>query len=78
MLAGGRNTMGHVIFQCPKTGEEFDSGFQAGPHDMRASPPAAKIHLRCKVCGAKHEFEFADARVDENDHGRPNQRSPSI
>ena len=65
--------MGQLIFRCPKTDEEFDSGFQANPDEMRLLPTSAKIHLRCRVCGAKHEFQFADARVDANDRGRPNR-----
>ncbi|MGD0335073.1 MAG: hypothetical protein ABSA90_17745 [Xanthobacteraceae bacterium] len=66
--------MGHVIFRCPKTDKEFDSGFQAGPRDLRLLPTGAKINLRCRICGIKHEFQFADARIDENDLGR---RSPN-
>jgi len=62
-----------VFFRCPKTGEEFGSGFQAGPGDLRLLPAGAKINLRCRVCGVKHEFRFADARVDETEQNRPNR-----
>ena len=66
----GRDNMGHVIFRCPKTDKEFDSGFQASPGDLRLLPRGAKINLRCRICGVKHEFQFAAARIDENDQGR--------
>lgn len=62
--------MGRVFFRCPQTGEEFDSGFQAGLRDLRLLPTGAKINLRCGICGLKHEFQFAAARIDENDQGR--------
>ena len=65
--------MGRVFFRCPQTGEEFDSGFQAGPGDLRLLPTGAKINLRCRVCGVKHELRFADARVDETEQNRLNR-----
>ncbi len=67
--------MGHVIFRCPNTDSEFDSGFQASPGDLRLLPVGAKIQLRCRICGAKHEFKFAHARVDEKENqGRLSQK----
>ena len=65
--------MGRVIFRCPQTDQEFDSGFQANPGEIKLLPTGAKIHLRCRICGVKHEFQFADARVGDNDQGRLNQ-----
>ena len=29
--------------------------------------------IASRICGAKHEFQFADARVDDNDQGRLNR-----
>jgi hypothetical protein len=63
--------MGRVLFRCPKTQEEFDSGFQAGATDMVAVPQTAAIRLRCTICGTIHEFKIAQARVEE----RPSARS---
>ena len=63
--------MGDVIFRCEKTGQEFDSGFQANPRDVDVLPPDAKIRLRCRICGELHEFEFASAKIGESDHGNP-------
>jgi hypothetical protein len=71
--ANERNNMARVFFRCPQTGEEFDSGFQAGPDDLRLSPTGAKINLRCRICGVKHELRLADARVDETEQNRPNR-----
>lgn len=65
--------MGRVIFRCPQTDQEFDSGFQASPGDIRLLPTGAKINLRCSICGVKHEFQFADARVCNNDQDRLNR-----
>ena len=76
--ANGRNIMGRVFFRCPQTGEDFDSGFQAGPGDLRLLPAGAKINLRCRVCGVKHEFLFADARVDETEQNRLSRSSRPI
>ncbi len=59
--------MGQVIFRCPKTEMEFDSGFQAKPTDIKLLPIGATIYLRCRICGDRHEFKFAAARVDEKD-----------
>ena len=65
--------MGRLIFRCPQTDQEFDSGIQASPGDIRPLPTGAKINLRCRICGVKHEFQFANARVGENDQDRLNR-----
>jgi hypothetical protein len=59
--------MGHLIFRCPKTQKEFDSGFQAKPSDLNYLPAGATIRLRCRICNERHEFKFEDARIDEKD-----------
>lgn len=63
--------MGPVIFTCPKTQNEFDSGFRAEAADLKAMPRAAAVRLRCAVCGGTHEFKFADGRVEEVAPVRP-------
>ena len=73
--ANERNIMGRVFFRCPQTGQEFDSGFQAAPGDLGLLPTGAKINLRCRICGVKHELRFADARVDESEQTRLNRQS---
>jgi hypothetical protein len=66
--AGGArhgHDMGQLIFQCPKTKKEFDSGFQAKATDLMLLPRGATIRLRCMVCGEIHEYNFANARIGE-------------
>jgi hypothetical protein len=58
--------MSQVIFQCPKTGKEFATGFEANAADMKFMPVGAKVSLRCKICGETHEFKFASARIGED------------
>jgi len=62
--------MGHLIFRCPKTLAEFDSGFQAGTKDMAAVPQTTTIRLRCPNCDSTHEFKLADARIEEKRSAR--------
>jgi hypothetical protein len=69
--ADGNRTVGDVIFRCQRTGQEFDSGFQANSGDMQFLPADAKIRLRCRICGEFHEFQFASAKIDESDEGNP-------
>ena len=57
--------MGDLMFRCPKTGQEFKSGFQATQSELKLVPRNATISLRCSICGATHEFEFVHARIDE-------------
>jgi len=64
--------MGQLLFRCPKTGENFDSGFEAGSSEIKLLPAGAKFRLRCKICGELHEFRFADAKV--NDKAAPRRR----
>jgi hypothetical protein len=66
--AGGArhgHDMSQLIFRCPKTKKEFDSGFQAKATDLMLLPKGATIRLRCIVCGEIHEFHFAAARIGE-------------
>jgi fructosamine-3-kinase len=63
--------MGPVIFRCPKTQKEFDSGFRAEAADLKAMPREAVIRLRCVICAGTHEFKFANGRVKENVTAQP-------
>jgi hypothetical protein len=63
--------MGRVIFRCPNTLAEFDSGFQAGTTEMKAVPQTTTIRLRCPICGDSHELKLADARIEEKSSARP-------
>jgi hypothetical protein len=55
--------MDRILFRCPKTNQEFDSGFVAAPADMNLLPKEATIALRCRLCGDRHEFKLAEARI---------------
>lgn len=57
--------MGRLVFKCPQTGKDFDSGFQAGSSEVKLLPAGAKFRVRCEICGDLHEFRFADARVKD-------------
>jgi hypothetical protein len=65
--------VGDVIFRCEKTGQEFDSGFQANSGDLQFLPADAKIRLRCRICGDFHEFKFISAKIDD---GNAAERRP--
>lgn len=64
--------MGQLVFRCPTTGNDFDSGFQAGSTEVRLLPAGAKFRVRCELCGDLHEVRFADGRV--KDQARPRRR----
>jgi len=55
--------MGQLLFRCPKTGKDFDSGFEAGSSELTLLPESATLRLRCKVCGEQHELKFIDAKL---------------
>lgn len=57
--------MGQLLFRCPQTGKDFDSGFQAGTSEMKLLPSGATFRLRCKVCGELHELKLAEAKVED-------------
>jgi len=57
------STEGASMFRCPKTGEEFDSGFRFAPDEKTSIPVGYKINLRCKICMQLHELLLADGRI---------------
>ncbi len=57
--------MGEVVFRCPKTGQEFESGFRASPSDLQLLPKDATMNLLCRVCGEKHEFKFTEGHITD-------------
>ncbi len=54
--------VGDVMFRCPKTGREFDSGFDADQSSVEHIA-SKTLQLRCRVCGDNHTYTFAEARV---------------
>ena len=59
------STMGQLILRCPKTGNEFDSGFVLEPSDHRGISPTVQWRLRCKACLETHEFKIVDGRIGD-------------
>jgi hypothetical protein len=54
---------GPLMFRCPKTGEEFDSGFRFTPDALTSIPAGYKMNVRCKSCLQLHEFLLAEAQI---------------
>jgi hypothetical protein len=59
--------VGQVVFRCPQTGQEFESGFRASARDMQLLPKDASISLLCRICCDKHSFKFTEGRISERD-----------
>lgn len=57
--------MSEIIFCCHATGRQFASGFVASRNDLQVIPEAAKMRLRCAICGETHQFDFARIRLCE-------------
>ena len=68
--------MGQLLFRCPNTGKDFDSGFQAGSAEIKLLPAGAKFRVRCNICGELHELKFADAKLKSD--VTPSRRGPAL
>ena len=64
------NNEGALMFRCPKTSEEFDSGFRFAPDAMTSIPPGYKMNVRCKSCRQLHEHLLSEARIAEPSPGK--------
>jgi hypothetical protein len=63
--------MGTLVFQCPATGQRFDTGFQATRDELKAIPPTATMQLRCEICRGRHSFIVIECDIKEsNQRGR--------
>jgi len=69
--------MDRVLFRCPKTSEEFDSGFEAGQAEIGLLPKGAAISLRCPLCAERHAFKFSDARIVKRAKPGPSSAGPA-
>lgn len=63
--------VGDVMFRCRKTGDEFDSGFDADQGSVHHIA-SKTLQLRCRICGDRHSYTFAEA------HLRPFDRRPLV
>ena len=55
--------MGHLMFCCPESGKEFDSGFQADHGDLADLSPVATVRVRCRICWKIHAFAISDGWI---------------
>jgi len=55
---------GDLMFRCPKTGQDFDSGFRTDQQDLASLPSAAHLRARCPRCGETHELKFAEGWIE--------------
>lgn len=54
---------GRLMFACPATREEFDSGFQFSADDLAKVPREYTMRVRCRSCLQVHEFSLANAWI---------------
>jgi hypothetical protein len=54
---------GSVMFWCPDTERNFDSGFVADKSELQAISSFAHLRARCPECGKLHELNFADGWI---------------
>lgn len=55
---------GSVIFRCPNTGKDFDSGLVASESERAAIAAFAIVVPGCPECGRSHELKFAEGRIE--------------
>jgi hypothetical protein len=51
---------GDLMFRCPKTERDFNSGFTADQNELAVIASCPHLRMRCPECGEPHEFKFAD------------------
>jgi hypothetical protein len=54
---------GALMFQCPKTGEAFDSGFRFSVEEFKLVPTGYSMKLTCKICRGLHELKLSEAWI---------------
>lgn len=57
-----------LMFRCPKTGKEFDSGFKDNPNELRSIPLDHKTAVKCKSCFEAHEFKISESWIAGDSH----------
>ena len=57
------NAANSLMFRCPTTGREFESGFKANSDELKSIPSDYKMAVRCKICFETHEFIFSESRI---------------
>ena len=52
-----------LMFRCPKTGGDFDSGFTVSQKELAAISGFARLRARCPQCRESHELKFVDGWI---------------
>ena len=63
-------TLDNLMFRCPVTGEDFNSGFRTSQVDLSGVPLTATVHTRCP-CGQTHTLRFADGWIKQSKAAAP-------
>ncbi|MBI4276202.1 MAG: hypothetical protein HY659_16030 [Rhizobiales bacterium] len=50
---------GNLMFRCPVTGREINSGFNTDQDGLRGIPPMQSMHVRCPACWKLHDLKFS-------------------
>jgi hypothetical protein len=62
--------MGELIFLCPKTAREIETGIKTDPGSLSGSRRKV-IDLECPHCKGMHSFEIAQGWVDNYSRSLP-------
>jgi len=56
--------MNPLLFQCPKTLRELDTGIEVNINKLRSVQPVT-VSLLCPFCGKSHKWKLADGWIGE-------------
>lgn len=70
--------MGRLMFVCPDTGRDFDTGFSSTPGELLEIAVDKSITLRCTICGRLHRFVVAHGRVEQDRASTRNQSTHQV
>lgn len=56
--------MNSLLFQCPKTLRELDTGIEVNVSKLQIVQPVT-VRLLCPFCGNPHKWKLADGRIGD-------------
>jgi hypothetical protein len=62
--------MGELVFLCPKTAREIETGITTDPGSLSGARRKV-IYLECPHCNVMHTFEIAQGWVDNYSRSLP-------
>jgi hypothetical protein len=65
----GAAQMGRMIFCCPDSGREFDSGFRSTAEELGRIPADYKMNVMCSICYRFHPVTVSQARISDEPAG---------